>query len=120
MSGKRILLLLAAIGLLWFAFFRKRTPAPVVYNQGIDPNTGRQLGTQENIGATANQAVANTVNAAGNAVSQGTGQILGVIFNGIASSIGQYGAGGSQGADTISANGNSDWFSASDATGSYL
>jgi hypothetical protein len=120
MSGKRILLLLAAIGLLWFAFFRKRTPAPVVYNQGIDPNTGRQLGTQENIAATANQAVANTVNSAGQAVSQGTGQILGTIFNGIASSIGQYGAGGSQGADTNSYGSTADWFSASDSTGTDL
>jgi hypothetical protein len=121
MSGKRILLLLAAIGLLWFAFFRKRTPVPVVVNQGIDPATGRVVGTSENITATANQAVANTIGAAGNAAAAGTSQILGTIFGGIATSIAQYGQGGSNGADTASANSSADWFSSSDSydSGAY-
>lgn len=98
---KRLLLLVGALILLWLAFFRRR-PVPVVMNQGIDPSTGRVVGTSENIKATANQAVANTVAAAGQATASGTSQILGTIFNGVAQSISQYGFGGSQGADTNS------------------
>ncbi len=106
---KRVLLLVAALALVWLAFFKKA--APVVYNSGIDPSTGRPLGTTANIGATANQAVANQIDATGAAIAKGTTDILGTIFAGWATSLRNDGGVNSPG--TGAGDG---WFADSDLT----
>jgi hypothetical protein len=95
MNTKRILLLLIAVVLVWFAFFRKKAlPQAVAINRPATPASA------------ANNATAQTIKTVSNAAQPYVAQLTGWLFNGVAQSIGSYGQGGSSGADTGST---SDW-----------
>ena len=72
MSGKRIALVLLALVLVWYAFFRK--PKVVVVNKPVSPG-----GTVAQVGASALAANQGAVN-----------QTIGYLVNGVAQSVGSW------------------------------
>jgi hypothetical protein len=94
----RLILLAAAIGLIWWAFFRPKKLA------------GTQVGTVGNIGAQASAAASSAISTTSNSANQGISQIIGVISNGVATSIGNWfnqpgGQGGTNGSATNTGDG---------------
>ena len=91
MTLKRVLLLVLAAVFVWWAFIRNRLPQTTVVNAPPTPNSA------------ANTAASKTIQTASNAFQPYIAQLAGMIGNGIVSSFGSYGQGGSNGADTGSA-----------------
>jgi hypothetical protein len=73
MSAKRIILVIAALGLVWFAFFRKKAL----------PNAA-PAASPNNVAGAANAAVAQTIRTAVNAAQPYIANITGQIINGVA------------------------------------
>lgn len=82
MSAKRIILVIAALALVWFAFFRRKAL----------PNAAPVAG-KNNVTGAANSAVAQTIRTAANAAQPYIAQITGQIIGGVAHSFGSSEAG---------------------------
>lgn len=77
MSAKRIILVIAALALVWFAFFRKKAL----------PNVAPVAG-KNNVTGAANAAVAQSIKTAANAAQPYLKDAIGSILNGVAHSFG--------------------------------